>query len=139
MRKKRNKKHFTFLVAILIFAFLFLNLLYSQLISPLYPQFVNESKNTVVEYLKKIKTLSSFEIQLNVFENIYGRGIKEEVFQEDLVRNQKIKKLEQVLEKNPNSRDVLYSLYQLYWEKGDSLTAGKYLKLIKEVDPNIGL
>ena len=131
MRKKRNKKHFTFLVAILIFAFLFLNLLYSQLISPLYPQFVNESKNTVVEYLKKIKTLSSFEIQLNVFENIYGRGIKEEVFQEDLVRNQKIKKLEQVLEKNPNSRDVLYSLYQLYWEKGDSLTAGKYLKLIK--------
>ena len=139
MRKKRNKKHFTFLVAILIFAFLFLNLLYSQLISPLYPQFVNESKNTVVEYLKKIKTLSSFEIQLNVFENIYGRGIKEEVFQEDLVRNQKIKKLEQVLEKNPNSRDVLYSLYQLYWEKGDSLTAGKYLKLIKEVDHKIGL
>jgi len=146
MRKKQNKKVksqkskiFTFLFVILIFAFLFLNLLYSQLISPLYSQFIEENKNATVDYLKRIKTLPSFKTQLSVFENIYGKTIKEEVFREDLTRNEKIKKLEQVLEKNPKARDVLYSLYQLYWEKGDKITAEKYLKQAKEVDPNIGL
>ena len=119
------------------FSFLIFNLFYSQSVSPLYSQFVNENKKAVVEYLKKIKNLPSFNTQLFIFENIYDNQLKQDVFQEENGRNLQIKKLEQVLQINPKARDVLYGLYQLYLEKGDKITAGKYLKQAKEVDPDV--
>jgi len=68
---------------------------------------------------------------------VYKNGFEQEIFWEERDRNQKIKKFEQILQKNLNARDVLYGLYELYLEKGDNLTAEKYLRQAKEVDPTL--
>lgn len=130
-------KIFNFLFVILIFAFLFLNLTYSQMISPLYNQIINGDKKSTVNFLQDIKNLPIFTNELNKSKKLFGDGIENNVFQSDIERNIKIKELEQVLQKNPQSRDILYGLFQLYSEKGDKITADKYLEKAKTVDPNI--
>lgn len=120
-----------------IFAFLFLNLIYSQIISPLYFKFISEDKKSVVDYLQKIKNLTIFNKELNRSKNLFGKGIENDVFRPDIERNNKIKEFEQVLKISPQSRDILYSLYQLNSEKGDKNKAGEYLRQARAIDPNI--
>ena len=122
---------------VLLFAFLFLNLVYSQGISPLYFKFITEDRKSTVSFLQKIKNLTIFDNELNKSKNIFGEAIVNDVFQPEIEQNNKIKEFEQVLKVNPQSRDLLYGLYQLYLEKGDIITANKYLKQAKVIDPAI--
>jgi len=137
MNKVKNLGFIKYLFVFFAFFFLITNLLYSQAISPLYPQFINENKKATIEYLKRIKGLLDFKAQLVVLSGVYKNGFEQEIFWEERDRNQKIKKFEQILQKNLNARDVLYGLYKLYLEKGDNLTAEKYLRQAKEVDPTL--
>jgi len=125
------------LLSFLLLFFLSLNIFFSQNIHPLYQKLVNEEKKAVIEYLKKIKSLSVFKAELKKFTAIFGKQIANEVFFEDEQRKIKIKKLEAVLQKNPKSRDVLYALSKLYQEDGNERLAREYLKKAKEIDPMI--
>ncbi len=120
-----------------LFVFLFLNLVYSQIISPLYFKFISEDKKSVVSYLQKIKNLTIFNKELNKSKKLFGKDIENDVFQPDIERDITIKEFEQILKKSPQSRDILYGLYQLYLEKGEIITANKYLKQAQAIDPNI--
>lgn len=122
---------------IIIFLFLSINLIYSQKINPLYLRLIDNDKKAVVEFLQKTKTLPLFSQELEKYKNIYGKTFEEEVFAKENERKQMIKNLEQILEKNPNARDVLYGLYWLYHEDGDKIRAQEYLRQAKEVDPSI--
>lgn len=122
---------------VLLFCFLFFNFIYSQIISPLYFGFINEDRKSVVSYLQKIKTLTIFNSELNKSKNLFGKDIENDVFRQDIERNNQIKEFEQILQKNPQSRDILYGLYQLYLEKGDMIKAKEYLTLAKAIDPNL--
>jgi len=146
-KRKRSKKNsnqnqslkkiyisFFFLIA---FLFLLLNIYFSQKIPPLYSKFVSEDKQAIITYLKQIKNLPIFKKDLKKFSIIFGEKIEKAVFLEEEERKIKIKKLETVLQKNPKSRDVLYSLYKLYQESGNYQLAEKYLQKAKEVDPVI--
>ena len=122
---------------ILIFAFLFLNLIYSQFISPIYFKLVNNNKGSTITFLQKIKDLPEYQNILDINSNIYGPAIKQEILRQENQKKEVINNIEQQLLINPKSRDVLYSLYQLYLAEGDKNKAGEYLKRAKEVDPNI--
>jgi len=122
---------------ILIFAFLFLNFVFSQLISPLYLRFVNNDKKATISFLQKIKTLSEYQKILEMNNNIYGPTVKEEIFQQENKKKVMTNNLEQQLTINPKARDILYSLYQLYLAEGDKNRANDYLKRAREVDPSI--
>ena len=122
---------------VLLFYFLFLNVVSSQIISPLYFKFINEDKKSVVSYLQKIKNLAIFDKELNKSKKLFGKDIENDVFRQDIERNDKIKEFEQVLIKNSQSRDILYGLYQLYLEKGQTVKAEKYLMQAKAIDPSI--
>ena len=124
---------------ILIFAFLFLNFAFSQFISPIYFRFINNDKNATVSFLEKIKTFPEFQKILEMNKNIYGKTVEEETFRQENKKRLMINNLEQKLLINPKARDILYSLFLLYKEKGDNLTVEKYLKQAREVDPAIGL
>ena len=128
---------FYLLLISLIFTILFLNLISSQFISPIYFRFVNNDKNATVSFLEKIKTFPEFQKILEMNNNIYGPTLQEEIFAQENKKKEMINNLEQQLTINPKARDVLYSLYLLYKEKGDNLTAEKYLIQAKEVDPSI--
>ena len=122
---------------ILIFAFLFLNFVFSQLISPLYLRFVNNDKKATISFLQKIKTLSEYQKILEMNDSIYGQTIREEIFQQENKKKVMTNNLEQQLTINPKARDILYSLYQLYLAEGDKNRANDYLKRAREVDPSI--
>jgi len=122
---------------ILIFAFLFLNFVFSQLISPLYLRFVNNDKKATISFLQKIKTLSEYQKILEMNNNIYGPTVKEEIFQQENKKKVMTNNLEQQLTINPKARDILYSLYKLYLADGNKKLADDYLRQAKEVDPNL--
>ncbi len=130
-------KIFRFFLVVLIFLFLISNLFSSQIISPVYFRLINDEKKAAIEFLEKIKKLPEFKDELKKYKTIYGKTIEEEVFAKEIREKQMIKNLEQILEKNPKSRDVLYSLYLLYDSRGDKIKAKEYLRQAKEVDPNM--
>ena len=122
---------------IIIFFLLFINIILSQKIDPLYLGLINNDKKATIDFLKKIKTQPYFPQELEKYKKIYGKTIEEEVFTQERQRKRMIKNLEQILEKNQKARDVLYGLFLLYEEDGDKTKAMEYLKRAKEVDPNI--
>jgi hypothetical protein len=120
---------------ILIFAFLFLNLISSQFISPIYFQFINGNKTAAVNFLQKIDILPEYKKILIMNSDIYGPTIKEQIFAKNNQKKEMINNLEQKLLINPKSRDVLYGLYKLHFQEGNNLQAQKYLEQVKAVDP----
>ena len=126
-------------VIFLLAIYLLTNIFFSQLISPVYFRLVDNDKSSAILFLKRIQPFSFFEREYNKYREFYGNSIYFDVFSEENGRNQKIKEFEQILSKNPKSRDVLYGLYLLYKEKGDNKTAEGYLKQAKAIDPSIRL
>ena len=136
-RKKDKNLFLNTVFAVFIALFLFFNIVFSQKISPIFFGLANNDRKSAVEFLQKIRSTREFYRRLKDYENVYGPSIKDEVFAKERAHNLAITKLEQILEKNHQARDVLYSLYELYLEKGDNNTAENYLKLAREVDPTI--
>ena len=126
-----------FFLFLLLFIYLFLNILFSQNISSLFFGVIDNQKQAAVDYLKKIKLLPQFNKELEYYIQIFGKEIGDEVFRGEKERKEKITELEQLLTKNDRARDVLYGLYLLYKEDGNSLKAEKYLMKAKEIDPSI--
>ena len=122
---------------IFIFAFCFLNLISSYSISPLYFQFINNDETATVNFLQKINSLPDYKRILEMNNNIYGLTIEEQIFAKNNQKKEMINDLEQKLLINPKSRDILYSLYQLYLEEGNENLANDYLRQAKEVDPSV--
>ena len=134
---RQKSKIPNFILGLLIFLILIINLIYSQFISPIYFRLVNNNKGSTITFLQKIKDLPEYQNILDINSNIYGPAIKQEILRQENQKKEVINNIEQQLLINPKSRDVLYSLYQLYLAEGDKNKAGEYLKRAKEVDPNI--
>ncbi len=135
--KKQKSKVLNFLLGLLIFLMLIMNLINSQLISPIYFRFVNNDKSATISFLQKIKDLPEYQKILEMNNSIYENTVKEEIFKQENKRKEVINNLEQQLIINPKARDVLYSLYQLYLAEGDKNKAAYYLKQAKEIDPSL--
>lgn len=116
-------------------AYVIANIALTQTISPLYFQQVVDEKNTIVSYLRSVKSLPSFQQDLILYKNLYGKRIEEEVFYDEQMRERKIQELEQLLERNPRSRDTLYNLYLLYSQTGNEQKALEYLTRARLIDP----
>lgn len=137
-KAKINKKFFLQKIFLfLLFLFLFLNIYYSQNISPIYLGLINKNQKAVLSFLSSIKKTSFFEEELKKTVQIFGEPIKVLIFAEDNAIDQQIKNYQSLLLKNPNSRDLLYNLSLLYEKKGDEKKAKEYLKKAKEIDPAI--
>ena len=128
---------FKIVIVIIVVFFLIFNLIYSQKVPSLYFQLAKDDKKAVVNFLNKIQTLPAFSAFLAMNKNIYGSSLELDVFASDNKRQQVINEYELLLEKNPKSRDLLYSLYILYLQDGNNIIAQEYLKKAKEIDPSI--
>jgi len=87
--------------------------------------------------LKKINKLPLFSFFLNTNIKIYDRWLENEVFSEQRMKEEEMAQLQALLTKNPKSRDIIYRLYLLNKDLGNNQQAGKYLRMVKEIDPNI--
>ena len=141
MKAKDKKNNFDSFLKIFpfsfVFIFLIINIYFSQNISPLYQKILNNEKEAVISYLKKIKKQPFFKSELKKFTQIFNQSIAKEVFFEDEQRKIKIQKLKEALKKNPKSRDILTNLAILYHEDGNYKLAQEYFNKAKEVDPNL--
>ena len=141
MKVKDKKNNFDSFLKIFpfsfVFIFLIINIYFSQNISPLYQKILNNEKEAVISYLKKIKKQPFFKSELKKFTQIFDQSIAKEVFFEDEQRKIKIQKLKEALKKNPKSRDILTNLAILYQEDGNDKLAQEYFNKAKEVDPNL--
>ena len=141
MKVKDKKNNFDSFLKIFTFSFVFIfliiNIYFSQNISSLYQEIINNEKEAVISYLKKIKKQPFFKSELKKFTQIFNQSIAKEVFFEDEQRKIKIQKLKEALKKNPKSRDILTNLAILYQEDGNDKLAQEYFNKAKEVDPNL--
>ncbi len=138
MKQQENIKYqISIGVFVVLYLFLIFNLVSSQAISPLYFQFVGNNKNSAIDLLEKIKKFPEFQKILEMNKNIYGITIEKEVYRQENDEISMINNLEQQLRINPKAKDILYRLYLLYKEKGNNLTAEKYLKQAQELDPTL--
>jgi len=132
------KKLLSFLVAAIVFLVVGLNIFSSQQISPLYLGLVSERKSSLIKFLKKTISLPQSKEWLKTAEKKYGRQLVENaVFADRKKAELRIKKLEQLLKKNPNARDVLYGLSVIYRQLDNDKMANIYLERAKKVDPQI--
>lgn len=122
-----------------IFIFLLINLSFSQFISPIYFGLMNQDKKASIEFLKKIKSKPEFNKELTKYKNIYGSDIEKEVFQEDMERKIKISKLKNILKQNNKAIEVLFGLYLLYKEEGNTTKANYYFNQAREIDPIVSI
>lgn len=134
MKQLVFKSLFLFISILLI-----INVFYSQLISPLYFNFVNNDEVSTISFLKKIKNLPDYKKILGMNNNIFGETVNAEIFRQENLKKDMINDLEQQLTINPKSRDVLYSLYKLYLSEEDNVRANDYLRRAREIDPSIRL
>lgn len=131
------RKYLTFFLIFSVFLYLVLNIALSQFISSLYFKTVDQDRFSVVLFLRGLINNPVFPTQFSRYQNIYGKDLKNEVYAKQTALNLKIKNLEQILKLNPRARDILYSLYWLYLEKGDKTKAEEYLNRASKVDPKI--
>lgn len=132
--KVLTKTAFYGLVLIFLFV-LILNILISQKMPDLYFRFIEEKGGASALYLQYIKKNPVFLRELAAQKNIFGNNIEEAVFQKDQERRKNIAKLENMLQKNPEARDVLYHLSVLYSQEGKPDLANTYLNKVKNLDP----
>ncbi len=119
-----------------LFLVLVINILFSQQFTPLYAALMKQEETSIVTFLKQSKDIQDFAILYPEIKGIY-EDKKNEIFADEIQRRSLIAKLEVLLQQNPNSRDVLYSLYLLHDKNGDTQLAQQYLQKAKEIDPGV--
>lgn len=117
--------------------FLFLNIFAVQQVTPLYEDVANGEITALIRFFGKAKSLHEFEAIFPEVKQTFSL-YEENVYAEDRKRQESIAQLELLLQKNPQSRDVLYVLSKLYEREENAEKAGMYLQLARKVDPEIG-
>ncbi len=122
----------------LLFMFLIANILYSQIMPNEYFQLLQGNDGSFVSIIKRGKDTVFFE---KLFpENKNTIAAKEaDIFADTHQRKAQIEILKQTLTINPESRDVLYALYVLYKNDGQTEAAQEYLDKARQIDPKVGL
>ncbi len=120
-----------------VFSFLLFNAILSQVVPPAYFQMMNDNQDSVAYYLQSIRSLPQFPSELSRLESVYGKGLEGNVFSKEIGEKKLIQKYEQILDKNPYAKEVLYSLYLLYGQKGGTKLAQEYFERAKAVDPTL--
>lgn len=116
--------------------YLLSNIISSQDVSSTYFNLINGDEIAVATFLKSIKTLPEYDMELAKYKEIMP-DVEIEIFKDDLKKRALITNFERILEKNPSSRDALYNLYLLNKDIGDQNRANDYLRLAREIDPEI--
>lgn len=116
--------------------FLMINIVASQMVNNLYLKFVQEDESAQVAFFKIARDLPEFQAVMPYTAGTY-RELSEEINQDNVTRLEQIKELELLLEQNPNARDVLYAISQLYAQSGDDDKAAEYLNRAQDIDPSL--
>lgn len=146
-KEKKSVQHKTFsqklmsggsLILVFIFIlFCFFNGVASQLVPSLYFQLIKENSQAEIAFIKTARLLPEFKQLFPEIRQTFVRHEKE-IYEEERTRKKAITNLEIIREQNPQSRDVLYALSQLYAQQGNIDKATQYLEQVHALDPLLG-
>ena len=102
----------------------------------IYYDLISQKNGTIVKFFQIVKPLKSY-LQLEPEIKKLYHDYDSLVFQDKYNRQKQIEVLTRILDENPKSRDVLYSLSLLYKAEGDDLRAESYLQQAKMIDPQV--
>ncbi len=124
------------MVGTIALSYVVLNGIASQMINPLYERFVAEEVDAQVAFYKIARNLPEFQ---EIYEANAAtiQSLEPEINKDDVTRVDKIRKLETLLEQNPNSRDLLYVIATLYEQSGDEENARLYREKALQIDPSL--
>jgi tetratricopeptide (TPR) repeat protein len=121
---------------ICLMVFLAVNIAMSQTIHPLYQGVTDGDKKSLVTFFKIAKNIPAFAAVKPDMEDNY-RILAKEIDGENVTRQEKIKKIETLLQQYPNSRDLLYAASVLYTDIGDKEKSAEYLQKARAIDPSL--
>ncbi|MBP7967748.1 hypothetical protein KAZ66_05785 [Candidatus Woesebacteria bacterium] len=121
----------------LLFFFLILNVVFSQDIPSLYFQLTQDNSNALTDFMKQAKEVPAFRNLLPEIKQAFSER-EPAIYAEERARLSLITKLETALKKNPQSSEILYSLYLLYDRGGYVEQANQYLERARSIDPQLG-
>lgn len=124
------------MVGTIALSYVVLNVVASQMVNPLYERFVAEEVDAQVAFYKIARNLPEFQ---EIYEANAAtiQSLEPEINKDDVTRLDKIRKLETLLEQNPNSRDLLYVIATLYEQSGDEENARLYRERALQIDPSL--
>lgn len=122
---------------ILGLSFVVANIFLSQNLDSGYFKVANGDEKSFANLLIKIKALPDFNTFYSLGQKIYGTKIEEDVFQEQIKMEKEILRIQSLLTLNPKQKYLLYNLYLLYQQKGDTHQAQEYLNKAKLIDPTV--
>lgn len=121
-----------------IIIFLMVNIASSQNIPQVFFDTANGKEQAIVQMFQKAAETSQFPMILPEVKGVLSMHSKE-VYKDAYDRNTQITTLQKLLKSNPESPEILYSLYLLYEAEKDTKRADSYLQQARRIDPNIGL
>lgn len=121
----------------LLFFFLILNIIFSQDVPYLYIQLTQDNDSALTEFMKQAKEVPTFRGMLPEIKQAFAER-EPAIYAEERARLALIVKLEEALKQNPQSSDILYSLYLLYERGGYVEQANGYLERARTIDPQLG-
>ncbi|CAN5169672.1 hypothetical protein BH09PAT2_BH09PAT2_07070 [soil metagenome] len=120
-----------------LFFFLILNIVFSQDIPSLYFQLTQDNDSSLTQFMKQAKEISTFRSMLPEIKQTFAER-EPAIYAEERARLAMITKLEEALKQNPQSSELLYSLYLLYDRGGYVEKATSYLERAHRIDPQLG-
>jgi hypothetical protein len=113
------------------------NIVYSQIVNPVWERMTNGDRVAQVQFFKIIKDMPVFAELRDLTSGTYAT-LQQDINADDVTRKDKIAKMEALLDENPDNPDLLYAISTLYRDGGDDAAADDYLQRARELDPLIG-
>lgn len=125
------------ILSLILFIFVFTNYYFSQSFNQSFFNIVYApTDKNINDFLQKIKTSKYYSDQLNYFSTLNPK-IGAIIIHNNEQKLNEIKKYNEFLGKNPNSRDILLKIAVLNLELGNTKEAEVYYKKAKQIDPEI--
>jgi len=118
--------------------FIVVNIWSSQHVPQLFFDLANDDEKSVVELLTKAKDTKQYKYLFPEVQQVISKN-SEAIYKESNDRSVQIQTLRALLELNPESPEILYSLHVLYRADKDMVNAAIYLQKARMIDPQIGL
>jgi|GEM_PF-1316102 len=117
--------------------FVVMNVWSSQYVPQLFFDLANGGEKSIVQVLIKAKDVPQFEDLFPEIRQVVADNV-DAIYKESNDRSVQIKKLEALLQSNPESPEILYALHILYKANKDAVRADVYLQRARMIDPQIG-
>ncbi len=133
----KYKNKILFVGVFILYMTLLANIFASTEFPLIYDQVLNNNKEAVVVFLNDLRKTVFFKPELARAQKLFGYSIRSGVFGDESKTKKEITKMEELLKLNPNSRDVLYKLYLLYYKIGEDSKSRYFLQRARKIDSTL--